>query len=540
MSETMTKASEWLEKAVFYEIYPQSFYDSNGDGIGDIPGIIQKLDYLQSLGVDAVWLNPCFVSPFEDAGYDVSDYYQVAPRYGTNDDLARLFRLAGQRGIRVLLDLVPGHTSNEHPWFKAAAKHERNEYTDWYIWTNSVWETPPAPLQAIKAYAEKDAAYIINFFWMQPALNYGFAIPDPQYSWQQPMDAPGPRAVRQEIKNIMKFWLDKGCSGFRVDMAMSLVKNDPDKRGVSAFWKEVRAWLDQDYPQAALVSEWSDPERSLPAGFHMDFLLHFGSAAYSSLFRKRYGRWMGLDPYGYSFFNRHGHGNIQQFLDEYVPQFQRTKGQGYISLITGNHDIYPRLGHDRDAEEMKVAFTFLLTMPGVPFIYYGDEIGMRGVDGLPSKEGGFHRTASRTPMQWSTGLNAGFSTAQADQLYLPVETDLDSPNVADQDNEYLSLLNTVRRLIRLRREFPALCGSGDFEPVFAVAGEYPLVYKRSLHGQTILVAVNPTEKPVEACLPEDMLAEAPPIIFGVGEFTHMEGGWLLKLPGISSGVYQVT
>lgn len=195
----MPNLPSWLETAVFYQIYPQSFYDSNGDGIGDLPGILAKMDYIQSLGVTALWLNPCFVSPFQDAGYDVADYYNVAPRYGTNEDLKRLFEEARQRGIRILLDLVPGHTSIEHPWFKAWARHERNPYTDWYIWTDSVWATRAPPMQAVRAYAERDGSYITNFFYSQPALNYGFARPDPAHPWQQPVDAPGPQAVRALI-----------------------------------------------------------------------------------------------------------------------------------------------------------------------------------------------------------------------------------------------------------------------------------------------------------------------------------------------------
>ena len=140
----MTAASHpsWLEKAVFYEIYPQTFYDSNGDGIGDIPGLIQKLDYVQSLGVNAIWLNPCFDSPFGDAGYDIRDYYKVADRYGTNQDLCTFFEEARKRGLRVLLDLVVGHTSIENEWFKQSCKHARNEYSDWFIWTDSVWAPP--------------------------------------------------------------------------------------------------------------------------------------------------------------------------------------------------------------------------------------------------------------------------------------------------------------------------------------------------------------------------------------------------------------
>ena len=231
----------WLETAIFYQIYPQSFYDSNGDGIGDLAGIIAKLDYLQSLGVNALWLNPCFESPFQDAGYDVSDYYKVAPRYGTNQDLADLFAAASQLGMRVLLDLVPGHTSVQHPWFRQSARQTPNEFSDWYIWTDSAWKWEAPGYRLISGYAERDGSYMVNFFYSQPALNYGFAAPDPAQPWQQGVDAPGPRRVRQELKNIMRFWLEMGASGFRVDMAGSLVKGDPDQREISRLWQEMRA-----------------------------------------------------------------------------------------------------------------------------------------------------------------------------------------------------------------------------------------------------------------------------------------------------------
>ena len=234
---------DWLEKAVFYEIYPQSFFDSNGDGIGDLPGILQKLEYLQYLGINAVWLNPCFASPFQDAGYDISDFYQVAPRYGTNEDLRTLFEEAGRLGIRILLDLVPGHTSIEHPWFQASARHKHNEFSDWYIWTDSGWTWEVPGVRLVNGYGERDATFITNFFYCQPALNYGFANPDPNYPWQQPVDAPGPQQVRKELRNIMKFWLDLGASGFRVDMAASLIKNDPGWRETIKLWQEIRVWL---------------------------------------------------------------------------------------------------------------------------------------------------------------------------------------------------------------------------------------------------------------------------------------------------------
>ncbi len=530
----------WLETAVFYEIYPQSFYDSNGDGIGDIPGIIQKLDYLVSLGVNAVWLNPCFASPFADAGYDVYDYYQVAPRYGANEDLRQLFVEAKKRGIHILLDLVPGHTSIECEWFKASCKHERNEYTDWYIWTDSVWTPPVEGLQNVRAYAERNAAYIINFFWMQPALNYGFAVPDPRMPWQQPVNAPGPQAVRREIKKIMKFWLDMGADGFRVDMAASLVKLDKDLKATSAFWTEVREWLDREYPQAAIVSEWSNPSQAIPAGFHMDFYIHFNNKGYTGLFRKPYaGPWSGGDSYGFSFFDRRGQGNIRQFVDDYMKHYKATRDLGFISIPSGNHDIPPRLSHKRDRQDLELAFLFLMTMPGVPYIYYGDEIGMRDVNGLPSKEGGFERTAARTPMQWDNSPNAGFSSGPAESLYLPVDSLPDRPTVAAQQANPGSLLQHVCQLVALRKAHPALCASGDFQVVYAEAGEYPFIFRRTGGGEDFLVVINPSGRPTETRLPEGLLSGEPSPLYGqAGVFCQEGSTWVLKMPPVSGGVYR--
>jgi glycosidase len=529
---------EWLDDAVFYEIYPQSFCDSNGDGIGDIPGIISKLDYLVSLGVNAVWLNPCFVSPFLDAGYDVADYYQVAPRYGTNDDLRRLFAEARAKGIHIFVDLVPGHTSWDHPWFKASAMDERNEYSDWYIWTNNVWQ-PADGLTAISGLFERDGAYVTNFFVHQPALNYGFAAPDPAQPWQEPVDAPGPRAARQEIRNIMKFWLDAGASGFRVDMAASLVKRDLGHRETIRFWQGVRSWLDVEYPEAALVSEWGMPHESLAAGFHMDFMLHFAMPGYTSLFRKsaEHGHW--TNRYGWSFFDESGHGNIREFMDEYEYLYNQTHHQGLICIPTGNHDMNPRLGEGRSTAELLCAFTFILTMPGVPFIYYGDEIGMRTVQGLPSKEGGYYRTGSRTPMQWDDGPNAGFSTAPAEQLYLPIDPSPDRPTVAAQMASPDSLLNQVRELIAMRKTHGALCAGGTFRPLYAEAGRLPFVYERGDGGERVVVSINPAAYPVEVTLPAELAAEIPVTLSGPDSvFTHTGAGWVLHMPPVSAGVYR--
>jgi glycosidase len=532
----------WLEDAIFYQLYPQSFYDSNADGIGDLPGILQKLDYLQGLGVTAIWINPCFDSPFQDAGYDVRDYYRVAPRYGTNEDLYALFAAARQRGMRIMLDLVPGHTSIEHSWFKSSSQARSNRYSDWYIWTGSVWEWDVPGYRAVSGLAERDASFITNFFYFQPALNYGFAALDPSKPWQQPVDAPGPRQVRRELRKIMRFWLERGASGFRVDMAHSLIKNDPDFREMKRLWGEVHAWLDRDFPEAVLVSEWSNPSVAIPAGFHMDFLLPFGTPGWGALLRKPYTPGPAKDPYGFSFFDRSGHGNIREFLDNYLKHYLPTRGQGLIAFPTGNHDVSTRLSIGRDAEDLKLIYLMLLSMPGVPFIYYGDEIGMRTVQGLTSKEGAYDRAGIRTPMQWDSSAGAGFSNASLDSFYLPLDPDPQRPNVAGQMSDPESLLNHVRRLAELRRQHPALHAGADFKPLYAEAGRCPFVYLRSSKDEQIIVAVNPSAQPVGVVLDSfpDPKAHFSMLYGAEGGLYSQAGKLLLRLPAVSGGMYLIT
>jgi glycosidase len=252
---------QWLLDAVIYQIYPQSFYDSNGDGIGDLAGITAKLDYIQSLGVSGIWINPFFDSPFNDAGYDITDYYTVAPRYGTLADFHTLVREAHARGIKVLFDLVIGHSSWENAWFTQSCQSTVNPYSDWFIWTNSVWIPAPPGLEVIRGYAPRMGGYLTNFFVSQPAFNFGFAHPDPRYPWQQAVDAPGPLAVREELKKIIRYWFDQGADGFRADMALSLVKGDLDGSATAAIWQEVRQMLDQEYPDRIMVAEGGDSGR---------------------------------------------------------------------------------------------------------------------------------------------------------------------------------------------------------------------------------------------------------------------------------------
>ena len=488
--------SKWLSDAIFYEIYPQSFCDSNGDGIGDLKGILSKLDYIQNLGCNAVWLNPCFDSPFVDAGYDVRDYFRIAPRYGTNEDLKTLAAELHRRGMHLLLDLVPGHTSDECRWFQESQRAAKNEYTDRYVWTDSVWDSFEGVGQimgVIRGGTERNGACAANFFNAQPALNYGFAQPDPTKPWQQAVDAPGPMATRAAIRDVMRFWLGLGVDGFRVDMAGSLVKSDPEQRETIRLWQDFRAFLDREYPEAVLVSEWGQPDRSLLAGFHMDFLLHFGPSHYLDLFRVEH-------PY----FSREGKGDCRTFFDIYLHNRELTGGKGLICIPSGNHDMI-RLSPKLDDEELKIVFAFLYSMPGVPFLYYGDEIGERYVEGLASVEGGYERTGSRSPMAWDRTTNAGFSSAPKEDLYIAQGPSVDRVNVETEAADPDSVLNAVKEVIRVRKDHPALKNDGDFALRELSDHSYPLVYERSAEGERVLVVLNPSgsEAPMETALPED-------------------------------------
>ncbi len=479
---------KWLRDAVFYEIYPQTFCDSNGDGIGDINGIISKLDYVQSLGCNAIWLNPVYDSPFMDAGYDVRNYYKVAARYGTNEDLKHLFAVAHEKGIRILLDLVPGHTSDQNEWFLKSKQAEKNEFSGRYVWTDCVWEAPPQ-YRLMCGITPRDGNYMVNYFSSQPALNYGFnKITHP--AWQKKPSDPDCIATREALKDIMRFWLKMGCDGFRVDMADSLVKGeDGEKPETCKIWRNVREMLDKEFPEAALVSEWCNPKVSIGAGFHSDFYLDHDNNGYRFLFRDKDNKTGECK----AIFGKNGKGDITKFLEEYLDDLKGTKGKGYISFITCNHDT-PRMTRLFTPLEAKLAYTFVFLMPGVPFLYYGDEIGMPYREGLNSKEGGYSRTGTRTPMQWDSSPNCGFSAAPSEDLYLPVDTSEDAVTVEKCERDPDSILNTLRKVIDLRHSNEDLQSDGDFEVIYAEKNTYPFIFKR---GQFI-IAVNPTAKEQKA------------------------------------------
>jgi maltose alpha-D-glucosyltransferase/alpha-amylase len=478
--------------------------DSDGDGIGDLKGITSRLDYIRSCGFNCIWMSPCFASGWEDGGYDIIDYYKVDPRFGTNDDLKTLIDKAHGLGIKVLLDLVAGHTSDKHPWFKESSQAERNQYSDYYIWSVGKNYKKPGPKFVNNNYP-RDGYYIKNFFECQPALNYGYYNPNPDHHWEQGYDAPGPTAVRAELKKIIAYWCDLGADGFRVDMAQSLVKSDNKNRdGVRRLWSEIFEWYNSAYPENIMLSEWSNPEQSLSAGFNIDLLIHngVGGKVYRPLVCETTDKMVPTTCY----FNREGKGDIRAAMELYgeIYNTYRRIG-GYASMPTNSHDIWRLTRMNRSsAEEQKVAITLFLTLPTPPIVYYGEEIGMRNLEYAPPKEGSVssrNRSVCRTPMQWDKSKNAGFSTADPAKLYLPVDNAPNYPNVAEQLTDPNSVLNYVSDLISLRQATPALGVEGDWKYVGDLDNPYPMIYARTLGDEKYVVVFNPADRTVTGSIP---------------------------------------
>lgn len=555
--QTWTRGPEWLRDGVIYQVYPSSYKDSDGNGIGDIRGVISELDYIESLGVRAIWFNPLFVSGWIDGGYDVIDFYRVDPRFGTNNDMVELIEKAHAKGIKVMLDLVAGHTSDKHPWFIQSSQDTNLQYSDYYIWSDRLPDAKaekdletmlkdPNYMQNtigkwMKSEYPRNKFYMKNFYACQPSLNYGYANPDPSRPWEQGVDAPGPKAVRQELKDIIAFWYGKGVDGFRVDMANSLVKNDKDKKEIMNLWREIREWSDKNYPDHVLMAEWGSPKYCLAAGYNIDMDLNSTKAHNRRMYFDRKHQ-----ADGGSYFSLNGgqpsvkdlYGNawpedkidsrttaaemLKEYYDYFTDCLESTETMGYFATITGNHDhLRINMGARNTPDQLKVMLTWVLTMP-MPILYYGDEIGMRSLVDMPNVEGANHngkeRSGARTPMQWTSGETAGFSTCSPDKLYLPVCTEW-SPatsypqyldwkknfeagkvkpiakgeiTVESQDKDPESILNWTRELIALRKSSEALWADSKFIPVFNESQPYPMVYLRSNGKETFLIALNPT------------------------------------------------
>ncbi len=531
--------AEWLRDAVLYEIYPQSFADSDGDGIGDLRGVIEHLDHVASLGVDAIWFNPCFESPFVDAGYDVSDYLRIAPRYGTNDDLVELVEAARGRGIRVILDLVAGHTSDQHAWFQSElAADGPHPDGDRYVWCEEPpphgWDDDiPGTPAWVPSPGPRTGYYLKNFFDEQPALNFGWTSLRDDEPWRDPVDAPGPRRNREALRQIIDFWLSKGVSGFRVDMAFSLVKSYDVEEGQAAsteVWRDIRDWMEQAHPDAVLIPEGTEPRTDGRLAFDADFALVIHDA-HGSLFDNRGAGVLPFHPPYEPFFEESGRGSTRVFLDAWR-EARAADPDRPVLMATADHDYTRLRSGTRTTDQLGAALTFLFTWGSVPCLYYGDEIAMRYLPGMPDVEGAvcdpaYNRAGCRTPMQWDDGPNAGFSVAAPDRLYLPVDPHPDRPSVAAQEDDPGSTLHLVRELIALRRRTPALQGRASVRVLHA---GYPFAYVRD---ETHLVVVNPRREAADLEAAEAVGA-AP--VWGAGVTATDRG---LAVAGFGYGVLEL-
>lgn len=553
---------EWLNSAVIYQVYPSSFADSDGNGIGDIPGVISKLDYIASLGVDVIWFNPLFSSGWIDGGYDILDYYKVDPRFGTNSDLVRLINEAHARNIKVFLDLVPGHTSMDHPWFRQSMEGKDMQYSDYFIWADDISDKAKKdlekmmkeknPMQSTKgkwmsSSAPRARYYYKNFYACQPALNFGYANPNPKHPWEQSVDAPGPKAVKRELVNIISFWYDKGVDGFRVDMAGSLVKNDKGSVETKKLWQGIRRWMDEQYPEHVLMAEWNKPEVALPAGFNIDMSLNGTRSKVRRMYFDRkhqaeggcYFSLNGCKPsvrdlYGKDYSEKEiKESNPEEILDEYyafmTKSLEIAAQNGFFATITGNHDhLRFNTGPRNTPEQLKVSMAWVMTMP-LPILYYGDEIGLKSLVDLPNREGANHdskeRAGGRTPMQWNGSKNAGFSTCDEKDLYLPVcpewtpcysfpdylswkqdgckkPTAKGAITVESQEGDPESLLSWTKSLISLRHACAPLWADAKWSPIRIQGEAYPMMYLRTAKdGRKVIVILNPTGEKKNITIP---------------------------------------
>jgi len=472
----------WWRDGVIYQIYPRSFADTNGNGLGDLPGIIAKLDYLQTLGIDALWLSPIYPSPDKDFGYDVSDYLNIDPRFGSLADFELLLSEAHRRGIRIILDLVLNHTSDQHTWFLESRASRENPKADWYIWEDRIpnnWQSIFGG-RAWEYVPERDQYYYHMFVPEQPDLN-----------WRNP-------DVRGAMLDVFRFWLDRGVDGFRLDVFNMYFKDiqlreNPKKVGRRAFERQHHIY-DFDRPEVIDVLH------------EIRFVLDQYDNRYSvgeTLFatQEKLMKYIGEDKL-------HGAFNFDFTWSRFDPlrlvktvqEWERLFNQHGIwpTYVLSNHDV-PRTAtrHTRNEDDVraKVIMALLLTLRGTPFLYYGEEIGMRDIslkrsqimDPVGKKYWPFNkgRDSCRSPMQWSASENGGFSKVKP---WLPVHPNYIDRNVEKQEADPESMLNFTRRLVQLRRENPAL-HCGDFN-LITDRPHHVLAFLRKSGRQTILVALN--------------------------------------------------
>ena len=476
----------WWQTGIIYQIYPRSFQDTTGNGTGDLQGIIQRLDYLQELGVQAIWLSPIFTSPMHDFGYDIADYIDIDPLFGRMTDFDKLLEQTHQRGMKLILDLVPNHSSDQHAWFQESRSSRDNPKRDWYIWEDPVESTtdrqPPTNWQSVFGGTAWE--------WDEGTQQYyyhAFLKEQPDLNWRNP-------EVQQAMLKVMQFWLDKGVDGFRVDVIWHLGKDEqfrdnppnPDYQEGEPDEKRYLRVYSEDQP---IVHELIADMRQLVDRYEDRLLI---GEIYLPL--DRLVAYYGKDGDGV-----HLPFNFQLILmdwqaDQIYSYINRYEGSlapdHWPNWVLGNHD-QPRIVSRTSEAQARLAAVLLLTLRGTPIMYYGDEIGMHDVNVPPDRrqdmkntESDTNRDPQRTPMQWSDEAYAGFSSAEP---WLPVPDDYPQRNVVQQQEGADTMLAFYRKLIKLRQQESAL-QVGEFRPM----GLYDqlIAYQRVDQDQKIIVLIN--------------------------------------------------
>ena len=476
----------WWKNGIVYQIYPRSFQDSNGDGVGDLAGIVQRLPYVADLGVDALWISPIFPSPMADFGYDVSDYCGVDPLFGTLADIDALVAQAHRLGLKIILDFVPNHTSDQHPWFKESRSSRTNPKRDWYLWRDGKPDGSP-PNNWVSNFGgsawQWDASTGQHYY-------HAFLKEQPDLNWRNP-------DLKEAMHDVLRFWLDRGIDGFRVDVIWHLIKDaefrdNPPNPAYHSGRPEIESLLQVHSTDQPEVHDVIAGMRQVVDSYEDRVLI---GEIYLPI--ERLVTYYGKDlsgahlPFNFQLiqtaWNAHA---IARLVNEYEAAIPEG---GWPNWVLGNHD-QPRIAARIGSGQARVAAMLLLTLRGTPTMYYGDEIGLARVDIPPERVQdpweknepglGFNRDPERTPMQWDSSPTAGFSSHQP---WLPLAASHTECNVGSLSQDSASILNLYRKLIALRKAQLALA-VGNYSPI-----ELPeplLAFRRSRDGKDILVILN--------------------------------------------------
>ncbi|NEM98525.1 alpha-amylase family glycosyl hydrolase [Pontibacter burrus] len=516
----------WWQSGVIYQIYPRSFQDSNGDGVGDLTGIRQRLDYLQWLGVDAVWISPIYPSPMADFGYDISDYTGIYPLFGSMADFDALLQEVHERGMKMILDLVPNHTSDLHPWFLESRSSKDNPKRDWYIWQDP---TPDgsAPNNWLSVFGGS------GWEWDEKTGQYyyhAFLKEQPDLNWRNP-------EVQQAMLDAMRFWLDKGVDGFRVDVMWHMIKDDqlrdnppnPEYKQSMATYEKLIPAFSTDQPEVhdvvvkmrQLVDEYD--ERVIIGEIYLPIhrlVTYYGTDNNGAHL-----------PFNFMLINMPWDARqIAAAVDEYEGALP---DGGWPNWVLGNHDK-PRIASRIGKSQARVAAMLLLTLRGTPTLYYGDEIGMTDVaippDEIQDPQGlnmpglNLSRDPARTPMQWNDSENAGFTDGKP---WLRLPHTYSRVNVEKEKQDPFSMLTLHRRLLELRKQEPAL-STGSYVPMSADGNV--LAYRREHEDTKLLIVLNLGHT---TCYyePEKLHLEGEVILATIPEREGMQVDTILSLQG---------